>query len=132
MHSIIHFEIHADDIERAMTFYVKTFDWKIQKWEGPTEAPDYYLITTKKEGEPGINGGLMQREGISPKGDEPIRSFVCTIAVDSLDSCMEDVKMNGGKITTPKMPVMGMGWMCYAEDTEGNKFGIMESDEMAK
>ena len=133
MPSIMHFEIHADDIERAKTFYMKTFDWMFQKWEeGPEKTPDYYLVTTKKEGEPGINGGLMKREGAAPRGDETIRAFVCTLIVDSIDDYMKKIESNGGKLTTPKMPVMGVGWLCYAEDTEKNLFGIMQNDETAK
>ena len=131
MPSIIHFEIHVDNAQRAIRFYRDTFDWKIEKWDGPAQAPDYYLITTKAEGEPGINGGLLEREGIFPKGNEPIRAFVCTIDVDSIDNYMEKIEANGGKVTTSKMPITGMGWMCYADDTEGNVFGIMESDERA-
>lgn len=131
MPSIIHFEIHAENVERAIRFYTDTFGWKIEKWEGPAEAPDYYLITTKAEGEAGINGGLLEREGPSPKGDEPVRAFVCTIDVDSVDEYMKKIESNGGKVTTDKMAVTGMGWMCYANDPEGNLFGIMENDQMA-
>ncbi len=54
----VHFEIHADDPERAAAFYRSVFDWEIEKWEGPRE---YWLVTTGPEGTPGINGGLMKR-----------------------------------------------------------------------
>jgi len=43
MPRVIHFEIPASDPERASAFYKKTFDWKIEKWPGPTE---YWLVTT--------------------------------------------------------------------------------------
>ena len=58
MPRVVHFEIHADDPERAVNFYQDVFGWQIVKWEGPQ---DYWLITTGPDDEPGINGGLMKR-----------------------------------------------------------------------
>lgn len=58
MPRIIHFEINADDPERAVEFYKKVFGWNIQKWEGPV---DYWLITTGKDDQPGINGAIKDR-----------------------------------------------------------------------
>ena len=42
MSRVIHFEISADDPERAVKFYEKVFGWKIDRW-GPVE---YWLATT--------------------------------------------------------------------------------------
>lgn len=53
MTKVIHFEIPADDPERAIKFYKKVFGWKIDKWEGEF---DYRLVTGGKEDEPGITG----------------------------------------------------------------------------
>ena len=54
----IHFEIPAENPERAMQFYSTVFGWKFNKWEGPM---DYWIISTGQPGEPGIDGGLMPR-----------------------------------------------------------------------
>ena len=48
---VIHFEIPADNPERAVNFYKKVFNWKIDKWEGPV---DYWLVTAGE----GVDGGL--------------------------------------------------------------------------
>ena len=32
----------------------------------------------------------------------------------------------------PKMPIPGVGWLAYLKDTEGNVFGLMQSDPSAK
>src|ERR1019366_686207 len=53
-----HFEIPAENPERAMQFYSSVLGWKFNKWPGPV---DYWLISTGDPGEPGIDGGLMQR-----------------------------------------------------------------------
>jgi uncharacterized protein len=60
MPRVVHFEIHAVDPERAISFYKKMFSWTFQKWEGPMP---YWLITTGNDNEPGINGGLLPRQG---------------------------------------------------------------------
>ena len=56
MPRVVHFEIHADQPERAVKFYKELFDWQFHKWEGPM---DYWLIVTGPDGQPGINGGLI-------------------------------------------------------------------------
>ncbi len=122
MPRVVHFEIDAKKPERAVKFYEKVFDWKIKKWEGPVE---YYLISTGKETEPGIDGGLSRRTESEP-------STVNTIDVSSVDEFIKKVEANGGKIIRPKRAVMGVGYMAYFEDPEGNVFGIMETDESAK
>lgn len=113
----IHFEIPADDPERAAAFYRALFGWKIDRWDGPM---DYWLVTTGTDG-PGIDGGLMKRPG-------PGYPVVNTIDVPSVDDFVRKVEAHGGTITAPKMAVPGVGWLAYCADTEGNVFGIMESD----
>ena len=122
MPRVVHFEIDAKKPERAVKFYEKVFGWKIKKWEGPVE---YYLISTGKETEPGIDGGLSRRTESEP-------STVNTIDVSSVDEFIKKVEANGGKIISSKRAVMGVGYMAYFEDPEGNVFGIMETDESAK
>jgi hypothetical protein len=119
---VVHFEIDAEKPERAIKFYKNVFGWKIEKWEGPIK---YWLITTGKEKEPGIDGGLAKRTEEGP-------STANTIAVPSVDDYIKKVEKNGGSIVRPKMAVPGVGWMAYFKDPEGNIFGMMESDESAK
>ncbi len=125
---VIHFEIQADDVERAKKFYEKTFGWKIEKNMSKEEGGmmDYWMIKTGEDGTPGINGGMYQR----PK-DEKIQYFDCTIMVDDIDKAIEAVKMSGGKIRTErtgqeKNELPGVGWFAGGIDTEGNMFGLMQ------
>ena len=55
MSRVVHFEIHAENPERALEFYGGLFGWKFTKWDGPME---YWLIGTG-EGT-GVNGGLLR------------------------------------------------------------------------
>ena len=118
MSRVVHFEIPADDPERAIQFYEKVFNWKIEKWEGPVE---YWLITTGPEDQPGIDGGLGRR-------DDPAVGVENTIDVKDLDASVAEVEKHGGQVTRPKMAVPGVGWMAYFKDTEGNVFGLMQTD----
>ena len=58
MARVVHFEIHAEDIERAIEFYNKVFDWSFRHWGGSME---YWVIETGPDSEPGINGGRSSR-----------------------------------------------------------------------
>ena len=78
MPRVIHFEIHADNPERAVKFYTDLFGWQFTKWAGPM---DYWLIVTGPDGQPGINGGLMRRHGPAPVEGQPVNSYVCTCDV---------------------------------------------------
>ena len=128
MSRVVHFEIHAADPERAVAFYEQVFEWTITKWEGPVP---YWLVKTGDEGERGIDGGLMIRQGPPPEEGQPVNAYVCTMDVPDVDAFLQRVSKAGGTIAVPKMPVPGIGWMAYVKDTEGNIFGMMQNDPSA-
>ena len=120
---VIHFEVQADNVERAKDFYEKVFDWKIEKMMSEGEGPmDYWGVTTGPDGTPGINGGLFER----PK-ENPLHSYDCTILVDDIDKAVELVKKNDGKIMMEKNELKGVGWFARGVDTEGNVFSLMQA-----
>jgi uncharacterized protein len=51
MPRVVHFEIHAGDTQRAISFYEKVFGWTFQKWEGPMR---YWLVITGPDDERGL------------------------------------------------------------------------------
>lgn len=117
----MHFEVHADEPDRAIQFYESTLGWEFAKWG---ESDEYWLISTGPQNEPGINGGLMRRQ--FPLSGDGVKGFVCTVQVESIDDIASKVEGNGGKISIPKFSVPGVGWVGYFEDTEGNSFGALE------
>lgn len=121
MNRVVHFEIPADDPEKAVAFYERAFGWKVEKWDG---AQEYWMVNTGEQGVPGIGGAIMR------KYDN--RGTVNTIDVDSVDAAVKKIEAAGGKVTAPKMAVPGIGYMAYCTDTEGNVFGIMQMDETVK
>jgi len=127
MPRVVHFEIHAGDPQRAINFYEKLFGWTFQKWEGPME---YWMVITGPEGTPGINGGLLRRQG--EIDGQAVIAYVCTVDVADIDASIASAEANGGKLALPKMPIPGVGWLAYYKDTEGNIFGMMQADANAK
>jgi len=123
MDKIVHFEIPADDLARAKSFYKDIFDWKIED----VKDMDYTMLYTTEVDkeympkEPGaINGGMWKRE----KGDE---KPVLVINVASVDDYAKKIEGKGGKILTPKTTVGDMGYYAKFSDPEGNVLGIWEN-----
>ena len=115
MPRIVHFEIPADDPDRAVKFYEEVFGWKIEKWEGG----DYWLVTTGPNDEPGINGAIMPKE----EGNDMVRN---SIAVESLDDYVKKIEAQGGKMLMEKVNIPGIGDWALFQDTEGNISGILQ------
>jgi predicted enzyme related to lactoylglutathione lyase len=116
----VHFEIAADEPERAVKFYDDVFGWKTSKWDGPV---DYWLVKTGEDAE-GIDGGIARRR--------PGSVTMFSMEVPSADEFAAKVVEAGGKIVRPKSAIPGIGWIVYCEDTEGNAFSIMQDDPEAK
>ena len=119
MPRIIHFEIPTSNPSRSTAFYKKAFGWKIKQWG----KEPYWMVSTGKDPEPGINGGIM------PKKD--LKTTVNTLGVASVDKALKKILAAGGKVLRPKIAIPTMGWIAYCADPDGNAFGIIEMDKEA-
>jgi predicted enzyme related to lactoylglutathione lyase len=128
-HTIVHFEIPADQPERAAKFYRELFGWNINRWENPGGI-EYWMVETvptNAEGRPvrpGVNGGLMPR--MYPK--QPPVNY---IAVEDVDAAVAKAERLGAKVLMRRTPVPGMGWFAQLSDTEGNVFAVWQNDMAA-
>jgi len=115
--AIMHFEIPADDVERAKGFYTKLFGWKFESYPaGPGE--DEYFMVMAKDGENGINGGLMKRK-------MPGQPFANYVTVPSIDAALATAQANGARTALPKQEIGGgMGWIAAFLDPENNLIGL--------
>lgn len=124
MATIVHFDLSADNPERAKKFYEELFSWKFNLLPGPM---NYYLIETKDlQGNTGIGGGLSKRENPEQNG---INNF---IGVASIDESLKKVTELGGKVIQPKQPIPGWGALALCMDTENNIFGLFEETNNSK
>jgi predicted enzyme related to lactoylglutathione lyase len=115
-HTIVHFDIPAENVEKMRKFYSSLFSWKIERVAGPIE---YYLIETAPKGK-GVGGGMPKKEDQS---QQPMNYY----SVESVDEYSKKVKELGGKIIMPKQTVPGMGHFAVAIDPERNIFGLWEA-----
>jgi uncharacterized protein len=122
--SVVHFEIPADDFERAQKFYTDAFGWNLQ------HMPElqYTMVMTTESDEQGmpktpgsINGGMGKRQ--SPTSEHP----TVTIGVDDIDKAFELISAAGGSPLGEKMAVADMGWAAYFTDSEGNVVGLWQT-----
>ena len=126
MRGVVHFEIPADDLDRAKTFYGSVFGWQITTM--PMGGGDYTGVTTTPVDQqtmmpkaPGaINGALVER-------DESTPATVVTIDVDAIDEALQQIEAAGGSTVTPRTAIPGMGAFAYFKDPEGNVVGLWET-----
>jgi uncharacterized protein len=130
MSRVVHFEIQADDVERAKSFYAAVFDWSFEDY-GQYTGSVYWGIVTGPADQPGINGGLLQRPAPAPAPQQGTNGFVCTIGVTDYDDTERRILDSGGQVALPKMALPGMAWQGYYLDPEGNTFGIHQPDPEA-
>jgi predicted enzyme related to lactoylglutathione lyase len=121
MGRVSHFEITADDPERAAAFYRKAFGWEFNDWGGPFK---YLLATTGPKDQVGIDGAIMPRH-------QTKQAVINTISVDKWEAGAQAVKDAGGTVLSDKDAVPGQGYFAYCRDTEGNVFGIFEANAAA-
>jgi predicted enzyme related to lactoylglutathione lyase len=127
MSRVVHFEIQADDVERAKAFYAAVFDWSFQDYSEYTGSA-YWGVVTGPEDAPGINGGLMPRPAGAPPAAQGANAFVCTMEVDDYDAVERRILDAGGQVALAKSALKGMAWQGYYLDPEGNAFGIHQPD----
>lgn len=131
MSRVVHFEVQADDVERAKRFYAAAFDWRFEDY-GHITGSVYWGIVAGSEGEMGIDGGLLQRPAPAPGLGQGTNAYVCTIGVGDFDETQRRILAAGGQVALPKMALTGMAWQGYFIDTEGNTFGVHQPDPDAR
>jgi len=116
MGKVVHFEITANDTERAVKFYNDAFGWESSEYmEG------YNTVKTGEGG--GIDGAIMKREFQS-------QPAIVWLAVEDIEESVKKVVAAGGKPLNEKQVLDGIGETIYAVDTEGNIFGMIKPDPM--
>jgi len=120
---VVHFEIPADNVERAQEFYRTAFGWNLSSMPDT----DYTIVTTTPTDDQGapkvpgaINGGMFKREAA-------ISTPVITVDVEDIDKALETISTNGGSTVQGKQPVMDMGFAAYFKDSEGNLMGLWQT-----
>jgi uncharacterized protein len=121
--TVVHFEIPADDLDRARKFYTALFGWKIEKAEVKKDGSsmDYWMISTSGNStdKSTIGGGMMKRQ-------DPRQPNLNYIGVNSIDDYSRKVTELGGKVMMAKTEISGYGYFAVCMDTENNAFALWE------
>jgi uncharacterized protein len=113
---LVHFELPAQDTNRAKTFWSGVFGWEFG--ESAVPGIEYYMVRTGED-----QGGAVMSSDTPPSGN-PIVYF----DTDDIDASIAKVRELGGS-ADDKMPIPGVGWFTHCKDTEGNEFSLFQSDE---
>lgn len=125
-HTIVHFEIPAEDVEKLRKFYQELFGWKMEKYPGPTTYYNVQTVPVDDKMMPiraGVNGGLYPKKDAQDPANAKQTNYIW---VESIDEYSKKIEKLGGKIKVPKMEIAGIGWWALALDPEGNHFGLLE------
>ena len=126
MDKVVHFEIPADNVERAQKFYKSLFNWEIQQfgempyWAIRTLEVDEKMMPKEKGA---INGGMLKRD---EKNDPGSKNPVIVISVSNTKEYCKKVEKAGGKVVLPARNVGDMGIYARVKDTEGNIIGLWQ------
>jgi predicted enzyme related to lactoylglutathione lyase len=121
----VHFEIHSADPERAGRFYTAVLGWTVERWGDQ----DYWVVTTGPADEPGLNGGILPRQGPAPEPGAAVNGYVITHQVDDIDATLRGALDNGATVAVDKAPMPGVGMLAYLNDPDGNLFGVLEGEQ---
>ena len=107
---MVHVEFPAQDVDRAEKFWEAVGGWSI---ESTMPGVDYRMY---QEGDQG--GAVYEGDG------GPLVYF----GGEDIDADIANVRGAGGE-AEDKQPIPGIGWFTRCKDTEGNSFGLFQSDE---
>lgn len=113
---IVHFELPAQDDERAKAFWSGLFGWEFQD-SGMEPTGSYWL--TQGGGPPA--GALYKAEDMTKQG--PVVYF----DTDDIEASIEKVRELGGQ-AEDATPIPGIGRFSACRDTEGNAFSLFQAD----
>jgi predicted enzyme related to lactoylglutathione lyase len=122
-HTIVWFQIPADDVARAKKFYSALFGWKINPFPNSPPGEHEYIDTGGADASP--DGGLIKRK-------HPEHAITTYVGVPSVTKLITKIEKLGGSICEPKTPVPGTGYFAICKDTENNTFAIWEANPKAK
>jgi uncharacterized protein len=114
---MVHVEIPAADTAQAREFWNGLFGWQFQEFEG---SPTEYHTTQFSENQ---GGAIMAAEGDK-------RGARVYFDVDDINASATRIKELGGEAGEP-LPVPQQGWFSVCKDTQGNEFGLWQTDPNA-
>ncbi len=118
------FGLPVDNMERAKKFFSEIFGWNFMVTGMDGNHHFATTVPTDENGFPtelgGINGGLIQRDTY----DQQVTNIF--IKVKSIDTTIDKVEKNGGKLIHTKVPIADFAYFAQINDSEGNLISFWE------
>jgi uncharacterized protein len=111
------FELYVQDIERAKTFYQKTFQVKLERLESP--GIELWAFPMAMEAS-GASGALVKMDGKDSGGGGTLIYFSCADCAVEASRAVQ----NGGRVQKEKVSIGQYGFISLVFDTEGNMIGL--------
>lgn len=122
MDKVEHFEIPADDHDRAVKFYTDVFGWELN----PIPGVEYTRLLTKRINQEDLSPRPFEVNGAIVQRGKEVVSPIVTISVNDIDEALRDIQEHGGKVVTGKTPFGTRGYTAHFKDTEGNVMGLWQ------
>lgn len=111
------FEIPATDISRAINFYKEILGVEIERMDFSEVEMGLFAYQGQM-----VTGVIMKGEGYKPSANGVT---IYLNGGDNLQTILDKVEGNGGKIIIPKTPHADeIGFFAIFHDSEGNKIGL--------
>lgn len=113
------FDLYVSDMDRAVAFYEKVLQQKLESIGDPTGETQMMGFATDM-GIYGAGGALVKSAHGRPGPGGTMVYF-------SVEDCAQEaarVASAGGQLIRPKFSIGEFGWVALCEDTEGNLFGL--------
>ena len=104
------FELMADDVEGAKSFYTQLFGWELENY--PMDMGEYWVIKVDNE----EVGGIMKKP---PEAAGAPPYWATYVTVDDVDKVAEDAKRLGANLLVPPMDIPKVGRFCVIMDPQG-------------
>ena len=113
------FDIYVNDMERAVAFYERVLEQKLEAMGDPTGETQMMSFPGNMTAY-GASGALVKSSHARPGVGGTMLYF-------SVEDCSVEesrVVAAGGKVVRPKFSIGQFGWVSLCEDTEGNTVGF--------
>lgn len=113
------FDIYVTDLPRAVAFYEKVLQKKMESIGDPTGETQMMAFVTDM-GTYGAGGALVK----SQHGRPGVGGSLVYFSVENCANEEARVASAGGQVIRPKFSIGEFGWVSLCMDTEGNMFGL--------
>ena len=117
--TVVWIDLSTTDIDGAIEFYQRLFDWRYERTDTPMGA---YIVARVDTGE--VGGMMAQPPEDTAAGLPP--AWTVVVGDDHLDASLERTRELGGSVLQPAVPIPGGARIAVIADPTGAALALME------